>query len=102
MIIDVARKLVKQDKSKVFDYILIASYCYYLRFESVFEDSDFDKICSYALKEYDNIESPYKTLVTKDALAAGSCYHLKYEDYPHKIIIISEEMLGYLHLEKTK
>lgn len=100
-LIDVARKRVKQEPRMVFNYILIASYAYYIRYESIFEDSSFDKICSYALIEYDNIDSPYKHLVTRDALQAGSCYHLKYEDYPDKIVYIAEQIITHQHMEKV-
>lgn len=66
-----------------------------------FLDEEFDKICAYALREYDNIDSPYKHLVTKDALQAGSCYHLKYEDYPDKIVYIAEQIIEQQHREKA-
>ena len=88
-----ARERVKHNPSLVFDYILIASYAYYIKFESLFDDSDFDKICLYALREYDNIQSNYKHLVTKEALQAGSCYHLKYDDYPPRISYIADEII---------
>lgn len=35
-LIDVARKRVKQEPRMVFNYILIASYAYYIRYESLF------------------------------------------------------------------
>lgn len=101
-LIDVARKRVKLNKNTVLDYILIASYAYYIRYESLFDDTDFDKICSYALKEYDNLTSNYKNIVTRDCLNAGSLYNLKIDDYPPLLIYVAEEIIRHNHMEKTK
>lgn len=89
----IAKERIKQQPKLIFEYILIASYCYYNRFSSIFADEAFDKLCSICLKHYEKIESPYKHLVTEDALRAGSCFHLKIEDYPPRLVFIGEEIL---------
>lgn len=100
-LISVARKRVKQEPRMLFNYILIASYAYYIKYESLFADEEFDNMCKYALEEYSNINSPYKHLVTLEALQAGSCYHLKYEDYPDKIVYIAEQIIRAKSLEEA-
>lgn len=88
-----AREDFKVNPSSAFAWMLMASYTYYLRYESILSDECFDGMAKYLLKEYDNLEHRYKHLVTKDMLAAGSCYNLRYEDYPYGIQRIAESLI---------
>lgn len=74
------------DKLNVFQVTNIyvaASYLYYHRDEPILDDKTFDGLCLYMLDIFDEIQNSkvwYKHLYDKDALAAGTGFHLKYPD----------------------
>ena len=88
--IESARRDFKEKPASIIAWILMASYLYYHRYDSIFEDVDFDKMMSYTLKHYDNLEHKYKSLVTKDDLQAGSLFALPVDKYPMGIVRLAE------------
>lgn len=91
--IEQARKDFKINPASVFFYILAASYLYYIRYHSIFEDHEFDKMCKYALDNYDSLNHIHKHLVTTDMLKAGSCYNLSVDDYPNGVVRLAEDLM---------
>ena len=45
-------------------------------------DDAFDYICKELLDNYDSIEHPHKEYIDKEALKAGTAYHMGVSDYP--------------------
>ena len=62
---------------------LVHSYLYYIMDRTVICDAEYDQICKILYENFDNLpDHPHKRLLDRDALRAGSGYHLKDEDYP--------------------
>jgi len=61
---------------------LIHSYSYYILDRSLIEDNEYDNICKTLLMKFEELTHPHKYLLDKEALSAGSGFHLKEEDYP--------------------
>ena len=61
---------------------LIHCYLYYICNRPVIDDYEFDKICKELLESWDTIEHMHKHLVSKEDLAAGTGFAIKYHDYP--------------------
>jgi len=67
---------------------LVHSFLYYELNSPIIPDEQYDKICRELLKYYDKIKKgnfKYKELIDKEALKAGSAYHLRIKDYPTEI-----------------
>jgi hypothetical protein len=61
---------------------LLASFAYYIMHTSPMTDDAFDYVCEKLLQEYDNFEHQHKKYIDKEALKAGTAYHMKETDYP--------------------
>lgn len=61
---------------------LMASYLYYVRFQSVMPDAEYDLLAKDLLEAWDNFEHYHKHLVTIEDLRAGTLFRLKDKDYP--------------------
>lgn len=68
-------------------HYLIHSFLYYQIGHSVISDEEYDSICRYLLDNFDAIEHEHKHLLDKEALAAGTAYHLKRDDYPARAVL---------------
>ena len=92
------REDFKVNKGSVFAWIIMASFGYYHLPEnpSLLSDEVFDKMCKYALNEYDNLEHKYKSLVTKGNLQAGSLFDLALQDYPEPLVGIYRRLVSKL------
>ena len=88
-----ARECFKNSPNTVISWILSASYCYYCRHTSLLSDDVFDKMCLYALNNYDTLKHRHKHLITKGMLKAGTAYNLRVEDYPLIVRCSAEEMI---------
>jgi len=87
-----ARVAYKQSPSSAVYYVVLASYLYYVRFESVLSDDVFDKMMKLILDK--NIRhSKLSHLITDDDLRAGSLFRLRATDYPDFIIDQAEKIL---------
>ena len=81
---------------------LLYSYLYYQCDLSLVEDAEYDAICGELLDRYDEVQlskHPHKHLIDRDALKAGSCYHLAYNAYPFIVVSLAKAEMndpGYL------
>lgn len=99
---EVAREDFKKAKASVVAWILMASYAYYLRYESLLSDECFDKMCHYLLENYDSVQHRHKHLITKDMLKAGSCYNLTNDDYPNGLKMLTEAHIRSISMTRAK
>ena len=63
-------------------WYLMASVAYYQWNETFIPDDDFDLMCFELYKAFDQIVHPHKHLLSRDALLAGTAFHLNHKDYP--------------------
>ena len=64
-------------------YYLMYSYAYYKENESLVSDTEYDDICKQIIEKWDNITHWHKSLLTLDALKAGTGYDI---EYPNRVI----------------
>ena len=64
-------------------YYLMYSYAYYKENESLISDTEYDDICKQIIDKWDNITHWHKSLLTLDALKAGTGYDI---EYPNRVI----------------
>ena len=64
-------------------YYLMYSYAYYKENESLISDTEYDNICKQIIEKWNNITHWHKSLLTLDALKAGTGYDIK---YPNRVI----------------
>ena len=64
---------------------LMCSYAYYLRYTSLIEDTEYDKIARRLHDHWDEFEHQHKHLVDRDDLKAGTLYKMRYDDYPEMV-----------------
>lgn len=88
-----ARESFKVNPASAFSWVMAASYCYYHLYESILEDTTFDRMMKFLLDNYDNLEHTNKSLITKDMLAVGSLYNLSVNDYPLRVKVSADELL---------
>lgn len=77
--------------NKLVSIYMIASYCYYHRYESVLPDTDYDLICKRLYKEYDNITHQHKEHLDKESLKAGTAYQIS--TYPTIVMCVGEDIM---------
>lgn len=87
-----ARNDYKQSPKSAVYWVVIASYLYYCRDESILSDEVFDKIMKLILDKKIK-HSKLSHLVTDDDLRAGSLFRLKVKDYPDFIVDQAERMI---------
>lgn len=61
---------------------LMASYLYYERHISAIPDTCFDGVCKQLLFRFKEVDHQHGYLLDKDALRAGTGYHIRETDYP--------------------
>lgn len=84
MLDDKAREDFKTNPSSVLAWILMSSYAYYIQDDPILSDGCFDKMCKYALDNYDKLKHRHvERFITKEALRAGTMYHITHDAYPH-------------------
>lgn len=72
--------------AQLLTHYLSASYGYYIHHESVWEtDQAYDYLCKRLLEVFDTFEHRHKHLTDKEALAAGTGYHIALSDYPPQV-----------------
>lgn len=76
----------------VVGWLLMASWCYYIEPTpvSLLSDQQFDKACAWLLRRYDSVNHKYKHLLPRDALVAGSAFHLSAGQYPAGIVACAQ------------
>ena len=72
----------------VVGWLLMASWCYYIEPQpvSLLSDQQYDKACAWLLRHYDTVNHKYKHLLPREALVAGTAYHLREKDYPRGLV----------------
>ena len=93
---------MRRTTSAVVGWILMASWCYYIEPEpcSLLSDQQFDKACAWLLRHYDTVNHHLKHLLPREALVAGSAYHLSAWQYPGGLIRMAQ--LARKTLEATR
>lgn len=71
---------------------LIHSYLYYIEETPLISDTEYDRLCKKLLNSFDTLTHRHKHLVSKEALQAGTGYHLAEADYP----LITKRAAAYL------
>lgn len=83
---------------------LVASYMYYVRDESLMEDSRFDQLCAELLSQ--GLSSLYSAgawhlpLFCEDALRAGTGFHITIHTVPHSIECIGDTIINLIEKEE--
>ena len=72
----------KMSHGQLIHHYLLSSFSYYILHSSPMQDEAFDWLCKELLDNYDNIDHTHKHYVDKEALKAGTAYHMKESDYP--------------------
>ncbi len=87
-----ARKAYKESASSVIYFIVLASYLYYIRDESVLSDEVFDKLCKLVIDK--KIKHKLLShLITDDRMSAGSLFDVKSNQYPMFIVKDAETLI---------
>ena len=71
-------------------YYLMYSYAYYKENESLIPDTEYDDICKQIIEKWDNITHWHKSLLTLDALKAGTGYDI---EYPNRVISAAKTLI---------
>lgn len=100
--IERALKDIDEHPNSIVAWVLIASYLYYHRFNSIFKDEEFDELCAFLVEHWDSVTHPLKRLITLDDMKAGTLYALKLEEYPMGLIRIAERILRELSMESAR
>lgn len=71
--------------NKLVSWYLVHSFLYYECNTSIISDQEYDLICSELLKKLNQADHKHKYLIDKEALKAGTAFHLKFNDYPLQV-----------------
>jgi hypothetical protein len=84
---------MRNTSNAVVGWILMASWCYYIEANpcSLLSDTQFDKACAWLLRHHDSVTHKYKHLLPKEALQAGTAFHLQAHDYPRGVISCAQQ-----------
>jgi len=84
---------IQNNPNLAIPWLLMASYLYYLRYESILSDTAFDLLCRQTLDVFNQLNHEYKHLITEPDLAAGSLFTLNDSDYPADIKSCADSLL---------
>jgi len=99
---EAARKAFKGNPNTALSFFIVASYCYYVVYESTLSDECYDKMARYLLKSWDKVEHVNKNLVTKDNLKAPSLYNLSEAMYPTRVRVTADILIRDLLLWRNE
>lgn len=89
-----ARESYIDSPSSVVYWVVLASYIYYCKYESILSDEVFDKLCKLILDK--KIKHKLLShLVNDSRMSAGTLYDVKVTEYPDFIIEDAEKLLRY-------
>ena len=83
-------KPYKNNPNMLVPYYLMYSYAYYKENESLISDTEYDDICKQIIDKWDNITHWHKSLLTLDALKAGTGYDI---EYPNRVISAAKTLI---------
>lgn len=94
-ITEVAEVALMAGPNLLVPWYLISSYAYYILDDPVITDDLYDRICKELYDALDcfEIDHPHMDLCDMEALKAGSCYHLKADDYPPMARSVAERFI---------
>ena len=84
------RQRIRDNRNMLIPYYLMLSYLYYVKNESLIDDTEFDIMCKDILNEWDDLTHWHKPLLKKANLEAGTGYDTK---YPHRVGSAAELLL---------
>lgn len=84
------RERIRTNRNMLIPYYLMLSYLYYVKNESLIDDTEFDIMCKDILNEWDDLTHWHKPLLNKGNLKAGTGYDIK---YPPRVIGAAEQLL---------
>ncbi len=79
-----------RDSAELIPLFLTASCAYYRLKESFMSDATFDFLVMRILKEWDDLEHPYKGLISKENLETDSAFNI---DFPQDIMLQAQAWL---------
>lgn len=97
----IARESYKQSPASIVFFVVLASYLYYIRDESILSDEVFDKMCKLILDK-GITHRLLSNLITEDRMRAGSLFDVKVQEYPDFIIEAGERLLRFGNLYGDK
>ena len=68
--------------NKLVTLYLMSSYLYYIHDMHPIPDEVYDEICRQLLRKFKDIDHHHGHLITKEALKAGTAYHMREAHYP--------------------
>lgn len=74
------RDIIGSNPNMLIPHYLMACYLYYVMDHPVISDGLFDEICQRLQREWDTITHWHKPYVDREALSAGTGFHLKYPE----------------------
>lgn len=74
--------MTESELKRTLQKFIMCSYLYYILFESVVPDEEYDKMAKDLLDGWHDFEHQHKHLLSKEALKAGTMYHLGEGQYP--------------------
>ena len=93
-------KLTEKHLKKALQKYLMASYLYYIRYQSVMPDAEYDQLAKDLLEGYDDFEHQHKHLVSKEDLKAGTLFALKEDHYPTMVKAAADIWLRSVEADK--
>lgn len=85
---------ISERPNSIIPWLLICSYCYYIKDESIVEDTLYDSMCKKLLSEWDSLSHKWKSLITKGDMSAGSMFAMKEDHYPRAVVAMSLAILN--------
>lgn len=91
-----AKESLVEDPAMIYYWIVLSSYAYYTRFESLLSDEYFDKLCKQLSDNWENRPNhqPLDRFVTKSDMDAGTGYTMKFEDLPRGYAERGDYLIG--------
>jgi NAD-dependent DNA ligase len=74
--------MVRLPEGALVPMYLVHSYLYYIEETPIITDTEYDRLCKKLLNSFDTLTHRHKHLVSKEALQAGTGYHISEDDYP--------------------
>ena len=83
-------KSYQNNPNMLVPYYLMYSYAYYKENESLIPDTEYDDICKQIIEKWHSITHWHKSLLTLDALKAGTGYDI---EYPNRVISAAKSLI---------
>lgn len=91
---ETAREIIDLYTNQLVAWYLMASYMYYIEDTPILSDVMYDSICQRLLDSWTTIEHQHKYLIDREALRAGTGFHLSAAEYPIRTICAARKLAG--------